>query len=189
MREYELGNNGLQILEPVRFEDSRGFFCETWNRRTLRENGINVDFVQDNHSLSISTGTLRGLHFQRPPHAQAKLVRCSRGRLLDVVVDIRQGSPDYARPFLIELSFVNGKQLFIPAGFLHGFITLEPNTEIAYKCSDYYDPECDSVVRYDDPELGIVWPLEVCAELMSKKDSTAPFLNDIDNPFYYEDHS
>jgi dTDP-4-dehydrorhamnose 3,5-epimerase len=134
-------------------------FSETWNRERLAENGIDIDFVQDNHSLSAAVGTVRGLHFQAPPHAQAKLVRCGRGALFDVAVDIRKGSPTYGRWFGIELSFENGKQLLIPAGFAHGFATRAPDTEIIYKCSDYYAPEAEGALRYDDPDIGIDWGL------------------------------
>ena len=134
---------GVLLLEPARHGDSRGFFSESWNRRTLAEHGITLDFVQDNHSLSAAANTLRGLHFQAPPHAQAKLVRCGRGALFDVAVDIRRGSPTFGHWTGRELSFENGLQLLIPAGFLHGFITRQPETEIVYKCSDYYAPGCD----------------------------------------------
>ncbi|MBU0539248.1 MAG: dTDP-4-dehydrorhamnose 3,5-epimerase, partial [Gammaproteobacteria bacterium] len=144
---------GVKILSPARYGDHRGFFSETWNRRTLEAAGLVYDFIQDNHSLSHEVGTVRGLHFQAPPHAQAKLVRCGRGCLFDVAVDIRRGSPTFGRWVGEELSFENGKQLLIPAGFLHGFVTRQPDTEIIYKCSDYYSPECDGAVRFDDPDI------------------------------------
>ncbi|WP_120499332.1 dTDP-4-dehydrorhamnose 3,5-epimerase [Roseovarius sp. EL26] len=174
------------LLEPARFGDARGFFCESWNRKTLATHGVDIDFVQDNHSLSATVGTVRGLHFQSPPHAQAKLVRCGRGRLFDVAVDIRKGSPTYGKWFGAELSFENGLQLLIPEGFLHGFITREPDTEIVYKCSDYYAPECDGAVRFDDPDIGIDWGLST-DPVLSAKDADAPFLRDFDSPFVYED--
>jgi dTDP-4-dehydrorhamnose 3,5-epimerase len=174
---------GVVIVTPKRFGDDRGFFSETWNRRLLAENGIDVEFVQDNHSLSRAVGTLRGLHYQRPPHAQAKLVRVGRGRVLDVAVDIRRGSATYGRWVAVELSAENGRQLFIPAGFLHGFATLEPDSELLYKCSDYYAPECDGAVRYDDPDLGIDWGLGGKPPVLSAKDAAAPYLRDIDTPF------
>jgi len=177
----------LKVLSPARFEDSRGFFSETWNKARLAEQGIEIDFLQDNHSLSYEVGTVRGLHFQSPPHAQAKLVRCGSGRLLDVTVDIRIGSPTYGQWTGEELSFQNGKQLFVPVGFLHGFITLEPNTEINYKCSDYYAPECEGAVRFDDPDIGIAWPIDPAKALLSDKDAAAQRLRDINNPFRYED--
>ena len=178
---------GVLILTPARFGDARGFFSESWNRKTLESHGITLDFVQDNHSLSAQVGTVRGLHFQSPPHAQAKLVRCGKGRLFDVAVDIRRGSPTYGRWIGQELSFENGRQLLVPAGFLHGFVTREPDTEIIYKCTDYYAPECDGAVRFDDPDIGIDWgiPADV-APLLSDKDAKAPLLRDFDTPFVYE---
>lgn len=178
---------GVLILTPARFGDSRGFFSESWNRKTLEGQGISLDFVQDNHSLSAQVGTVRGLHFQSPPHAQAKLVRCGKGRLFDVAVDIRRGSPTYGRWIGEELSFENGRQLLIPAGFLHGFITREPDTEIIYKCTDYYAPECDGAVRFDDPDIGIDWGLpEGVTPLLSDKDAKALWLRDFETPFVYE---
>lgn len=176
---------GVLILTPPRFGDSRGFFAESWNRATLAAAGIDFDFVQDNHSLSRSPGTGRGLHFQAPPFAQDKLVRCGRGVLFDVAVDIRRGSPTYAKWFGIELSFENGKQLLIPAGFLHGFVTRAPNTEIIYKCSDYYAPQADGAIRLDDPDIGIDWGLDGAELILSKKDAAAPCLKDFDSPFVW----
>lgn len=178
--------DGVVLLLPRRFSDSRGFFSESWNRRTLAECGIELDFVQDNHSMSAKAGTVRGLHYQSPPHAQDRLVRCGRGRLFDVAVDIRKGSPDYGQWVGAELSFENGKQLLVPKGFLHGFVTREPDTEILYKCSDYYAPECDGAVRFDDPEIGIDWDIDPAAAILSDKDRTAPLLRDFDSPFTYE---
>lgn len=176
---------GLLVLEPARFGDERGFFSESWNRKTLSTHGIDVDFVQDNHSLSAAVNTVRGLHFQSPPHAQAKLVRCGRGALFDVAVDIRRGSPTFGKWFGIELSFENGLQLLVPGGFLHGFATRQPDTEIIYKCSDYYAPDCDGAVRFDDPAIGIDWGLSGDAVIL-ERDKTAPFLNELDNPFVWE---
>ena len=170
-------------ITPTRFDDNRGFFGESWNRQRLEEQGITIDFVQDNHSLSHEVGTIRGLHFQGPPHAQAKLVRCGRGSLFDVAVDIRKGSPTYGRWVGVELNFENAKQLLIPEGFLHGFITLQPDTEILYKCSDYFVPECDSAVRGDS--CGIDWNF-VGRPILSAKDQAAPALADFDSPFVYE---
>ena len=138
---------GVLVLTPQRFGDARGFFCESWSAGRMAEAGLHYDFVQDNHSLSEVAGTVRGLHYQAPPHAQAKLVRCGRGRFFDVAVDIRKGSPTYGQWTGVELSFENGKQLLVPHGFLHGFATLEPDTEIIYKCDDYYAPDCDGAVR------------------------------------------
>ncbi|MGM0660511.1 MAG: dTDP-4-dehydrorhamnose 3,5-epimerase [Pseudomonadota bacterium] len=173
----------VMIIEPPRFGDSRGFFSESWNRRRMAEAGIDIDFVQDNHSMSYQPGTLRGLHFQTPPHAQAKLVRCGRGRLYDVAVDIRQGSPTYGAWTGTELSFENGRQLLVPKGFLHGFVTRDPDTEIIYKCSDYYAPDCDAGVRFDDPDIGIDWDLDA-DPVLSEKDAAAPRLRDL--PAYFQ---
>ena len=176
---------GVVIITPARHGDARGFFSESWNRARLEEAGIAIDFVQDNHSLSEQVGTVRGLHFQSPPHAQAKLVRCGRGALYDVAVDIRRGSPTYGQWVGVELSFENGRQLLIPEGFLHGFVTRAPMTEIIYKCSDYYAPDCDGAVRFDDPEIGIDWGIDPAAAVLSAKDAKAPLLRDFASPFVY----
>lgn len=179
--------SGVLVLTPKRFGDDRGFFSESWNRATLASHGITLDFVQDNHSLSAKVGTVRGLHFQSPPHAQAKLVRCGRGRLYDVAVDIRRGSPTYGKWVGVELSFENGRQLLIPAGFLHGFVTREPDTEIIYKCTDVYAPECDGAIRFDDPAIGIDWELPEGVEpLLSDKDAKAMMLHEFETPFVFE---
>ena len=175
---------GPVVLEPRRFSDERGYFEETWNRRQLRDVGIDVDFVQDNCSMSVAPGTLRGLHFQAPPHAQDKLVRCARGKILDVAVDIRRGSPTYGRWMAVELTPENGRQLFIPKGFLHGFVTLSPRTEVQYKCSDHYAPACDGSVRWDS--LDIPWPLEG-APILSAKDADAPAFTEFQSPFVFGD--
>jgi len=174
---------GVLLIEPRRFGDERGFFCESWNRRTMISHGIDIDFVQDNHSMSATKGTVRGLHFQAPPSAQAKLVRCGRGTLFDVAVDIRRGSPFYGKWVGYELSFDNGRQLLIPEGFLHGFVTREPDTEIIYKCSDYYDATADSAVAWDS--CGIEWGLGG-TPVLSEKDAAAPALADFHSPFEYE---
>lgn len=173
------------IITPARFGDERGFFSESWSKQAFEAQGLRYDFVQDNHSLSEKAGTLRGLHYQLPPHAQDKLVRCGRGALLDVAVDIRKGSPDFGRWVAVELSFENGRQLLVPKGFLHGFVSLMPETEIIYKCTDYYAPECDGAVRWDDPALGVDWQLQKIVPILSQKDTNAPYLADIDNPFEY----
>ena len=180
--------SGVKILTPNRFGDHRGFFSESWNKSRMEAAGLSYDFVQDNHSLSHKVGTIRGLHFQAPPRAQAKLVRCSRGRLFDVAVDIRKGSPTFEQWVGVELSFENGKQLLIPEGFLHGFVTREPDTEIIYKCSDYYAPDCDGAVRFDDPDLGIDWGL-VGEPLLSAKDASAPYMKDFETPFVWEERT
>jgi len=177
----------LLVLIPPRFGDARGFFCETYNRDRLAEHGITVDFVQDNHSLSAQVGTVRGLHFQAPPHAQAKLVRCGRGALFDVAVDLRRGSPSYGRWFGVELSFENGKQLLIPAGFAHGFVTRVPDTEIIYKCSDFYAPQTEGALRFDDPDIGIDWQMEGVDPILSDKDAAAGAFAGFESPFIYEE--
>lgn len=173
---------GVWGVTPRRFGDARGYFCETWNRRALAEAGLDLpDFLQDNYSLSHETGTVRGLHFQAPPHAQGKLVRCGRGRLFDVAVDIRKGSPTFGQWHGEELSADNGRQLWIPAGFLHGFMTLEPQTEIVYKATDHYDPGSDGAVRWDS--CAIDWPLAGIAPVLSAKDAAAPRFADFESPF------
>lgn len=147
--------------------------------------GIDIDFVQDNHSLSARTGTVRGLHFQNPPRAQAKLVRCGRGLLFDVAVDIRKGSPTYGRWFGIELGFENGRQLLIPEGFAHGFVTRAPDTEIIYKCSGSYAPDSEGALRWDDPDIGIDWGLGDDPPILSAKDAAAPAFAGFDSPFVF----
>jgi len=174
------------VLTPARHGDARGFFSESWNRRILAEHGITTEFVQDNHSLSRDAGTVRGLHYQAPPHAQAKLVRCGRGALFDVAVDARVGSPSFGQWVGVELSFENGRQLLIPEGFLHGFVTRLPDTEIIYKCSDYYAPEADGAVRFDDPDLGIDWGINTGAAILSDKDAKAPGFAEVQSPFMWE---
>lgn len=172
------------ILTPRRFGDARGWFMESWNARRMAEAGLDLPWVQDNHSFSAAKGTLRGLHFQSPPRAQDKLVRCTRGAILDVAVDIRDGSPTYGKWVAVELSADNGRQLFVPKGFLHGFVTLMDDTEVQYKCTDLYAPENDGAVRWDDPALGIDWG--VTAPVLSDKDARAPLLADIGTPFRWE---
>lgn len=177
---------GVLLITPRRFGDARGFFSESYNRARMAEHGVTIEFVQDNHSLSAQAGTVRGLHFQAPPHAQDKLVRCGRGALFDVAVDIRKGSPTYGQWVGYELSFENGRQLLVPKGFLHGFVTRVPDTEIMYKCSDYYAPECDGAVRFDSPDIGIDWGFDTDSAVLSEKDAEAPFLKDFDSPFTWE---
>lgn len=178
--------DGLRLLTPSRFGDHRGFFSESWNRRRLLEHGITIDFVQDNHSLSVQKGTVRGLHFQTPPHPQDKLVRCGRGALWDVAVDIRAGSPTFGQWFGTELSAENGRQLLMPAGFAHGFITLQDDTEIIYKCSNYYAPDCDRALAHDDPDIGIDWGVSRGKHILSDKDAKAPTLAELDTPFTWQ---
>ena len=177
--------DGVVHLTPKRFGDHRGFFAETFSKRAYSDVGIGAPFVQDNHSLSAQVGTVRGLHFQAPPHAQAKLVRCGRGAIFDVAVDIRIGSPTWGQWVGFELRADNGAQLYIPAGFAHGFVTLLPDSEIVYKCSDYYAPETEGALRWDDPDIGIKWPL-TSAPVLSGKDATAPLLAGFKSPFTFE---
>ena len=179
--------NGVFIIQPIRHTDSRGFFSETWNKKAFKcKNIILPDFVQDSHSFCKKEGSVRGLHFQYPPFAQSKLVRCGRGRLFDVAVDIRRESSTYGEWVGEELSFQNSKQLYIPVGFLHGFVTLEPDTEIIYKCSNYYNLESDSNVRFDDPKIGIDWPVDTSKVILSEKDAAAPHFCDFKSPFLKE---
>lgn len=175
--------SGVVILTPDRFGDARGFFSESWNRRRLSEAGIDIDFVQDNHSVSAMKNTVRGLHFQAPPRPQTKLVRCGRGALLDVAVDIRTGSPSFGQWVATELTAENGRQLLVPEGFAHGFVTLMDDTEIVYKCSDYYSPDCDRAIAHDDPDLAIDWGVSRAKRILSEKDATAPTLADLGTPF------
>lgn len=178
---------GLLVLTPRRFGDDRGWFSEVWNRDTLAKAGLTIDFVQDNHSMSTAVGTLRGLHFQSPPRAQAKLVRCGRGHVWDVAVDVRRGSPTYGRWFGTDLTAENGRQMLIPAGFLHGFVTRAPESEILYKCSDSYAPDHDGAVRFDT--LGIDWGIAASDAILSDKDRKAPAFADFDSPFVWEDRA
>lgn len=180
---------GVLVITPKRFGDQRGFFCESWNKARMAEHGLMFEFVQDNHSLSQQVNTVRGLHYQMPPHAQAKLVRCGRGALLDVAVDIRKGSPTYAQWVTIELTEENGKQLLVPEGFAHGFVTLRPDTEIIYKCTDYYAPECDRAIAFDDREIGVDWGLSRDTAILSDKDAKAPKLSDADTLFIWEERA
>ena len=181
MKIEETTLEGVLILTPQRFGDDRGWFSETWSAERMRAAGLGIEFVQDNQSMSAAVGTLRGLHYQAPPHAQDKLVRCTAGLIFDVVVDFRAGSPSFGRWLGVELSPQNGRQLLVPKGFLHGFITRAPNTEMQYKCSDVYAPDCDGAVRWDDPEIGIDWG--VAAPILSAKDAAAPLLRDVVSPF------
>jgi dTDP-4-dehydrorhamnose 3,5-epimerase len=173
---------GPLLIAPRKFGDARGFFSETYNARALAEARIDLTFVQDNHSLSAERGTVRGLHFQAPPQAQAKLVRVPRGRILDVFVDIRASSPTYGRHGSVELSAENWLQVLIPAGFAHGFCTLEPATEVIYKTTDFYAPQAESGIRWNDPALGIAWP-DFAGVSLSPKDLLLPMLADLASPF------
>jgi dTDP-4-dehydrorhamnose 3,5-epimerase len=183
MRIEETALPGVYLIEPKRFGDARGFFSEVYKKHALLEAGIDLDFIQDNHSLSAERGVVRGLHFQAPPHAQDKLVRVVRGRILDVSVDIRRGSPNYGRSFSIELSAENGLQLLVLKGFLHGFATLEPNCEVLYKVTDVYAPDCEGGVIWNDPDLGIDWGLADDEVVLSDKDKLLPGFKDFESPF------
>ena len=174
---------GLKLITPKKFGDDRGFFCETHNTSTWEKAGLNYNFVQDNHSLSRDAGTLRGLHFQGAPFAQDKLVRVLRGRILDIAVDLRRSSPTFKKYVAVELSYENWKQLFIPIGFAHGFVTLEPDTEVLYKVTNFYSPKHDLGVAWDDPELKIDWPIAKSQLILSQKDEKLPPLSQVETLF------
>lgn len=173
----------VKRLVPRRFGDSRGWFSESWNSQRMAEAGLEITFIQDNHSYSAETGTVRGLHYQAPPMAQTKLVRVARGAVLDVAVDVRKGSATFKQWVAEELSAANGVQLLVPKGFLHGFITLTPDTDVLYKVDAYYAPDCDGGVRFDDPDLAIDWGIDPKAAILSDKDDAAPRFTDWDSPF------
>lgn len=174
---------GAFILEPDVHGDSRGWFMETYNESEFHRLGIDTVFVQDNQSYSSKKGIIRGLHCQTNPHSQTKLIRCTRGAFLDVIVDIRKGSPTYLKHIMVELSAENKRMLYIPKGFLHGFVTLTDEVEAQYKVDDFYYKENDRSVRYDDPQIGVEWPVKPTE--LSKKDSSAPLLKDSDCIFEY----
>ena len=177
---------GLVLVTPKRFGDARGWFAETFRLREFREEVADVTFVQDNMSLSADAGTVRGLHCQSPPHAQGKLVGVVRGAVTDVAVDARRGSPTYGEHVAVELSADTGAQLWVPAGFLHGFATLAPDTVVAYKVTDTYAPDCDGNVAWDDPELAIDWGIDAGTATLSDKDRAAPRWADWKSPFAME---
>lgn len=168
--------DGVVIIEPDVFGDNRGFFMESWNKKKMEEAGLYYDFVQDNHSKSTVKGTLRGIHFQKDDKAQAKLVRCVKGAVLDVAVDLRENSPTFKQWVGVELSAENKKQLLIPRGFGHGFVTLTDDVEFLYKADNYYAPEADAGVRWNDPEIGVEWGIE--NPILSEKDKKNPFLKE-----------
>lgn len=170
---------GCYVMEPQVFGDHRGWFYESWSKKKLPE--IPWEFVQDNHSYSQKKGTLRGIHFQNDPMAQGKLVRCTRGAVNDVAVDLRKGSPTYKQWIMVELSAENKKMLYLPRGFGHGFVTLTDDVEFLYKADNYYSPEHERSIRWDDPEIGIAWP--VTTPILSPKDANAPFLKDMDTVY------
>jgi dTDP-4-dehydrorhamnose 3,5-epimerase len=178
-----LAIEGPLLVSVRRFADARGAFVETYSRRDFAAVGIPDEFVQDNQSLSVHVGTVRGLHFQTPPHAQGKLVRVLRGRILDVAVDLRRASATFGQHVAAELSDANGLMLWVPPGFAHGFITREPATEVAYKVTDLYAPDCDRALAWDDPVLGIDWGFDAAAATLSDKDRRAPRLADLGPAF------
>ena len=173
----------LYIIETKVFKDNRGWFTESYSAKKFRDNGLDIEFIQDNHSLSKEKGVLRGLHFQLEPKAQTKLVRCIRGSIYDVAVDLREGSPTYKKWFGVELSAENKKQFLMPKGFAHGFLTLSDNTEVQYKVDEYYAPEYDRSIRFDDPEINVDWGID--NPILSEKDKKASLLNDSDCNFKY----
>lgn len=184
----KVSNNSLKLIKIDRSFDERGFFSETYNKKDFNSNGISVEFVQDNHSMSVNAGTIRGMHFQNPPNAQAKLVRCIRGAIYDVALDIRKGSPTYGFWEAYELSASNNYQLYIPIGFAHGFQTLVPDTEIVYKCSDFYAPNNEGSLAWNDKDLLIDWPIKENI-FINQKDKDAIFLENFNSPFIYEVNS
>lgn len=168
----------VKLLLPKQLRDSRGFFSEVYSRKALRDVGIDADFLQDNHSLSVEKGVLRGLHYQLPPQAQDKLVRVVRGSILDVAVDVRRGSPTFGRHVTAQLSAENWRQVYIPAGFAHGFVTLEANTEVLYKVTAFYSPVHERGIRWNDPALGIDWGVSEADAILSDRDRRHPPLAD-----------
>ena len=179
----DLEIEGLKLVTPRKFGDDRGFFSETHNAATWEKAGLHYNFVQDNHSLSRDVGTVRGLHFQTPPFAQDKLVRVLQGRILDVAVDLRRSSPTFGRHVVVELSKENWRQLLIPIGFAHGFVTLEPDTEVIYKVTNFYSPAHDFGVAWNDPDIGIDWGVSAEKAVLSAKDQKLPRLRDVTELF------
>jgi dTDP-4-dehydrorhamnose 3,5-epimerase len=178
----ELEISGIKLIVPRRFDDSRGVFSEVYNSEQFKSAGIADTFVQDNLSVSAQIGTIRGLHYQTPPYAQSKLIRVGYGRILDVAVDLRRSSPTYGKYVAVELSRESWAQLYIPAGFAHGFCTLEPNTEVIYKVSSVYAPRSEAGILWSDPDLAIAWPIEPHNAVVSEKDSHLPLFKDIVPP-------
>ena len=177
---------GLALIEPYKVEDSRGFFSEIFRDDLLQQHGYSLTFVQENAVYSSQTNVLRGLHYQSPPHAQAKLVRVSRGAIWDIVVDIRKGSPTYGQWFGCELSPENHRQLLVPAGFAHGYVTLQPDTEVIYKVDNYYAPTANKGIRWNDPDLNTDWKLGESSPIISPKDGTHPFFEQFESEFTYQ---
>lgn len=177
---------GLLVLTPRKFGDHRGFFSEVWSRRAFADAGLDFHFVQDNHSMSAQVGTVRGLHYQSPPHAQTKLIRCTRGRIRDVAIDIRKGSATFGQHAVVDLDPANWKQLLVPTGFAHGFVTLEPDSEVLYKVDSGYAPDHDAGLYWADPALNIDWGVDVAQAVVSEKDKALPRWDEFDSPFVYE---
>ena len=182
------GLPAVRVITPRRHQDSRGFLSEVWREDALTEAGIDVRFVQENHAASRATGTIRGLHFQIGESAQAKLVRCPRGSIFDVAVDIRHGSPTFGRHTGIVLSAKNWKQLYVPEGFAHGYCTLEPDTEVMYKVTAYYDPASERGLAWDDPDIGIAWPVSADRAVLTERDRTFPRLAGLPDFFPFGDY-
>jgi len=176
----------LLSIVPTKRQDQRGFFSETYRTDVLTTAGLRAEFIQDNHVYSAERGVLRGLHFQIPPRAQGKLVRCTRGAILDVAVDIRMGSPTYGHHVAVELSSANWRQLWVPPGFAHGYLTLEPHCEVIYKVTDYWAPACERGIAWNDPNLAIDWGISAADVTMADKDRTHPRLADLEPAFYYD---
>jgi len=180
-----LGLDGVVEIRPAKHGDARGFFSEVWNRAAMAEAGLDLDFIQDNHSYSAARGVLRGLHFQPPPVAQDKLVRVSRGSVFDVAVDVRHGSPSFGQWVGLILSADRWNQILVPKGFAHGFVTLEEHSEVQYKVTGPYRPDLEQAARYDDPAIGIAWPIEAAALTLSEKDRAAPLLAAVESGFSF----
>ena len=186
MQIHHLAIYGLILITPTKRLDARGFFSEIYRKESLQAAGISTEFVQDNHVFSVRSGVLRGMHFQAPPHAQGKLVRCTRGTILDVAVDIRKGSPTFGRHVAVELSASNWKQLWIPPGFAHGYLTLEANAEVIYKVTDYWAPQCERGLAWNDPEVGIDWGMPEGQLTLAEKDRSNPRLSELELVFRFE---
>jgi len=186
MQIKELAIPDIKILTPVQHRDNRGFFSEIYNRQTLLEAGIELEFVQENYSWSVDINTVRGLHFQTGEFQQDKLVQVVRGAILDIAIDLRHGSPWYGQYVCAEISAENWQQVLVPKGFAHGFLTLQPNTAVMYRVTTHYSPAHDAGIRWNDPDIGIDWPINENEAVLSDKDSTLPFLSDCDTLFVYE---
>ena len=187
MEVFKTAIEGLVIIEPKVFKDTRGYFFESFSQREFEEKVRRINFVQDNESMS-SYGVMRGLHFQRPPYTQSKLIRCIRGKILDVAVDIRKGSPTYGQHIAVELSQQNHRQFFVPRGFAHGFAVLSDEAIVQYKCDNFYAPEADSGISIKDESLGIDWQIPTESAILSDKDIKHVCLKDFDSPFDYNEN-